>query len=310
MKNQQYNIGAVAKRTGLKPFLIRTWEKRYNAINPDRTDTNRRLYSEGDVKKLQLLALATDMGHNIGRISHLTVDDLEELIYKDKHSNITAASLPDQLAKDDLQQKYISSMMSAVRQLESGNVEYELMKASSEYTQFELLEKIIIPFVEQIGILWQKGQLRIVQEHLATAVVRKFLLNLMDEQRYEENSPRILATTPLGQYHTLGSLIAANIASFDGWHPTYLGPSLPAEEMAAALEITGASAIVITIVYPTDDPHLHKELLRLGALLPDKAALFVTGRGAEFYKNELRKIEAVTLLDMKQFRDELQSLRQ
>ncbi|NIS60351.1 MAG: MerR family transcriptional regulator, partial [Proteobacteria bacterium] len=48
-------IRFVARQTGLTPHVIRAWERRYNAIVPGRSPTNRRLYSEGNIERLGLL---------------------------------------------------------------------------------------------------------------------------------------------------------------------------------------------------------------------------------------------------------------
>jgi DNA-binding transcriptional MerR regulator len=81
MKNEnKYPIKAVAQKTGLSVHVIRAWEKRYNAVVPNRTDTNRRLYSESDIEKLQILLKLTTQGHNIGGIANLSIDDLREMV--------------------------------------------------------------------------------------------------------------------------------------------------------------------------------------------------------------------------------------
>jgi hypothetical protein len=73
-------IRYVALQTGLKPYLIRTWEVRYRAVCPKRTDSNRRLYSDDDVKRLKLLKMAVDCGHAISSVVPLSNQDLQALV--------------------------------------------------------------------------------------------------------------------------------------------------------------------------------------------------------------------------------------
>lgn len=80
----QHPIRVVALRTGLSPDLIRAWEKRYQAVVPQRTDTARRLYSDLDVDRLKLLKLATEGGRRIGDIAGLPFQELRELVSTDK----------------------------------------------------------------------------------------------------------------------------------------------------------------------------------------------------------------------------------
>ena len=72
-----FGIGAVVQRTGLSAPNIRIWEKRYGAVEPCRTESNRRLYTEEDIQRLTLLKQLTDNGHAIGHIANLALDQLQ-----------------------------------------------------------------------------------------------------------------------------------------------------------------------------------------------------------------------------------------
>ena len=69
MEEVQHSIKVAARRCGLSTHVIRVWEKRYDAVSPDRTDTNRRLYSEQEIERLKLLRAATLSGHSIGNVA-------------------------------------------------------------------------------------------------------------------------------------------------------------------------------------------------------------------------------------------------
>ena len=80
MENITYfAIKYVSQRTGLTPHVIRAWEKRYNAVVPERSPKNRRLYSEEDIQRLLLLKTITDAGHNISQVAKLETEDLTNL---------------------------------------------------------------------------------------------------------------------------------------------------------------------------------------------------------------------------------------
>jgi len=70
---------AVAARTGISSHTIRAWERRYGALSPARTPTNRRLYSAEDVEKLVLMRRAAEAGHSVGQIAGLTIEELRRL---------------------------------------------------------------------------------------------------------------------------------------------------------------------------------------------------------------------------------------
>ena len=79
-------IRIVARRTGLSLHLIRMWERRYQAVTPERTDSGRRNYSEGDIERLRLLKLAVEQGEAIGQVTRLSNDDLMSLLEHDTQS--------------------------------------------------------------------------------------------------------------------------------------------------------------------------------------------------------------------------------
>ncbi|MEM8964269.1 MAG: MerR family transcriptional regulator, partial [Acidobacteriota bacterium] len=75
MTDDRLAIGNVARRTGLQADLIRAWERRYGAIEPERDRNQRRLYSEDDVTRLVLLRRLVEAGHSIGRVAELDDDE-------------------------------------------------------------------------------------------------------------------------------------------------------------------------------------------------------------------------------------------
>jgi methanogenic corrinoid protein MtbC1 len=116
-------------------------------------------------------------------------------------------------------------------------------------------------------------------------------------------------TTPSGQLHEIGALLAAATAAADGWRTTYLGPSLPADEIAGAARQSDARVVALSIVYPTDDPHVRNELIKLAQFLPSTTRLIVGGRGISSYRSVLDEIGAIQVSDLESLMQELQALR-
>jgi methylmalonyl-CoA mutase cobalamin-binding subunit len=90
---------------------------------------------------------------------------------------------------------------------------------------------------------------------------------------------------------------------------TYLGPNLPAEEIAAAVAQNQAKIVALSIVYPTDDLHLEQELRLLRTHLPPEVVIIVGGRASGNYREILNAIGAVNITDMASFRAMLETLR-
>ncbi len=134
--------------------------------------------------------------------------------------------------------------------------------------------------------------MRVTHEHMASAVVGALLTNIQATALAADNAPPILVSSPVRQFHELGGLMAAAAAAAEGWKVTYLGANLPAEEIAAAAVQKGVRVIALSIVYPADDPHLERELVRLRRLVGDGPHVIVGGRAAPSYRSALNTISA------------------
>jgi len=304
----KYPIKVVSQMTGLSVFVIRAWEKRYDVVRPERTETNRRLYSEEDIEKLKLLNNAINKGHSIGGIAHLSVSELRSILER----NSTALNVPTELSKEKFfdTESILKNCMEAVKSYDGKKLSTILLKASSKMSQPQLIENLIIPLVYEIGDLWHEGDIRVANEHLASAIIRSFLTSLIEQHIPSENAPIIISATPRGQDHELGALIAGVTAASVGYKVIYLGPNLPVEEIAAVTDNLDAKVVALSIVYPNDDPQLKLDLVNLKKMLPGKTSLIVGGRAAKGYLDILDKIGAIKVNDTKQLRVELEAIRE
>ena len=306
----KYPIKVVSQMTGLSVHVIRAWEKRYNVVEPDRSDTNRRLYSEEEIEKLKLLNEAVHKGHNIGSVAAYTVSELKNLLVKGSSGDTqTKENFIFTESKKSVEE-IIQECLSAIKDYDAHKLEAILLNASSKLTQPVLLEELIVPLVYKVGELWHTGEIRVANEHLASSVVRSFLFNLLESYSVGESAPVLVSATPRGQEHELGALIAGVVAASSGWKVIYLGSSLPAEEIGAVVSHLGAKVVTLSIIYPSDDPHLKRELIKLHQILPSEASVVVGGRAAKGYLDVLGGIGAIIVKDTKQLRLELEAIRE
>ncbi len=306
----RHPIKVVVRRTGLSAHVIRVWEKRYQAVMPARTETNRRLYSDEDIARLQWLQQAVQAGNSIGQIAHLPTPELANLVHAEQAAAPLAQRVPNGEGAEKAPSQFIEQALVAVQRLDAVSLENQLNRASIALSQRHLIEEVVQPLMERIGQMWQEGILRVADEHMASAVVRNFIGNMRASFQVAEAAPRVVSTTPAGQLHEMGALLATVVATSEGWSSTFLGPNLPAEEIARAAAQRGAKAALLSIIYPGDDPHLGGELLKLRQLLGDDMALLAGGRAAQHYRPFLERAGAITLANLSDLRDSLSLLRQ
>lgn len=271
-----YPIGVVSRRTGLKPDLVRVWERRYDAVTPRRSDTGRRLYSESDVARLELLSRVTAAGHPIGDVANLPESSLRELVAK--------AAQPAARAADPME-RAVEACLGAVRDLDPERLRFELEVAAADARRGELIGRVLTPLMERIGEGWRGGELGIAHEHLATAAVREFLA-LRGGLASPRGAPRVVVAAPGGQRHEIGALLCAVTAALEGWAVRYLGADLPGEEIAGAAEQVQARAVVLSIARAGGEPSPVEEVRTLRRRLPG-VPILAGGRGVEPLRGEL-----------------------
>jgi DNA-binding transcriptional MerR regulator/methylmalonyl-CoA mutase cobalamin-binding subunit len=306
MASPHHSIKTAARLTGLSQHLIRIWEKRYRAVEPDRTATNRRLYSDADIERLNLLREATRSGHTIGNVARLPLTRLKRLVAK-------AESVHPDEKRDrgglSPAQSFHDECIAAIKVFDSRRLESIWERAIVALGHQGMLRLVIAPLAHTVGELWRSGIISAAHEHFLTASLKVFLGHVAGRFSISGSAPRIIIATPVGQLHELGAVIVEDSAAQLGWYPVYLGPNLPAAEIAGAVVQNQASAVALSIVYPSDDPDLPQELLNLRRFVPAQVPIFVGGRAAEGYSKTLDRIGATVTDEIDEFSNRLDALR-
>ena len=306
----QYLISTVSKRSGVKSDLVRAWERRYQAVTPTRTAGGHRVYTDQDIARLKLLNQATGNGHSISQIAQFSLDDLKNLLNNDPGA-LTKTLIPSDLSVCDrahLAEDYIEKCYAAVLAFDAKKLESHFENAIVELGSEAFIEHLLTPLLTRIGERWKTGELRPVHEHMTSSVIRSLTYILRNNNPCAANAPRMIVSTPMGQLHELGALLAAIMAELSGWQVTYLGANLPAEEIAAGVKYINAHALTISLSFATDDHVVQKELRRLKKLIGNDVALIVGGRAAAHFEAVLTEIGVLNIQGYKHFRQILEQL--
>ena len=323
MPEIRYPMRLVTQRTGLSSHVVRVWERRYGAVVPARTDSNRRLYSEEDVRRLEMMAKLTKVGNSISQIASLPTASLEEMVQElsPEDENVASDTRPpsertEAAAHDDetrLRDSFLKEAWSAIEDLDTAALRQHLNEASLQLGGSSMIERLMVPLIEMVGEKWDDGSISIAQEHAASAVIKELLILAGHPHSESRGAPNLVVATPAGQLHELGAELVACTARRRGWSVTYLGPSLPADEIAGAVKLKASCAVALSIVYPGDDANLPGDLRRLRELLPDDCSILSGGRCAAAYAPVLDEIGAIQLEELgglKQWLDQARDKRQ
>jgi len=273
----RYSLGAVARTLGVTPHLLRAWERRYGAVRPGRTPGGTRRYTESDLRRLQLLRAGVAQGHPIGEIAALPLPDLERRF---------GALAPAQETPAD-------SLWHAIGRVDGAEIERLLGLQLGALGPRTFVREVALPLLRALGERWESGDVCVAAEHAASAALRS-LLGAALRQRPQAEGPRIVFATPPGERHELGLLAAALCAQERGARVTYLGPDLPAAELARAAREQRADAAVLALACADGKP-ARRQVQEARRALPREVALWIGGAGG----SPLAPMEGVrTLADL------------
>lgn len=267
----------VADRTGLSQDVLRIWERRYAAVQPQRGRGGQRLYTDRDVERLTLLHAATRAGRSIGQIARLSTDAIAALVDGDAaaRDRRAAATIPVVEARD-----VVSDALALTRTLEGGALDEALRRAATGMGMSAFLETVAGPFLQRVGDEWHAGRLTPAHEHLASSILHDIVVETMRAFTPQDGAPKMIVATPATERHVMGAALVGATAALAGWNVVYLGADLPATEIADAARVTHASLVALSIVHVENRTRVLEEMRTLRARLPEDVALVVGGAGA------------------------------
>jgi methanogenic corrinoid protein MtbC1 len=238
--------------------LLRAWERRYGLVEPQRTDSRYRLYSDDDVAVLRGAKALVDDGMRIAEVARMPREELRR----------AAMSMPRNEAVDGAgaSPAFLDAALEAVIALDAQALERILFRAIGMGTlpAREIGERVLLPLLREIGNRWEAKRLSIAAEHFGSAIVRARLLALLtSEARHRANAQKVVCACPEGELHEGGLLAFAVHAAGSGLEVIYLGANTPIDDILATAESTGARTVALSLTQPLRKPQLGKLVARL-----------------------------------------------
>jgi len=274
----RHPIRVVAQRTGLTPATLRAWERRYQVVEPTRSEGGQRLYSDADVERLVHLRRLTEAGRSISHVAGLGDDEAEALLDEDRAK--TAEGSRAGLATAPAAGRIIDAAFTRVLAMDGDGLEAVLRRAGVTLGAYPFLEEVLAPLLHRVGTAWTRGELSPAHEHLCTGTVERVLAWLADPSPVEPGSPKIVVATLPGERHGLGARLVAAAAALEGWHVTHLGVDLPGVDVARAAQALGARAVALSLVNAEAAREAPRELRNLRNGLPPGTAVVLGGAAA------------------------------
>jgi MerR family transcriptional regulator, light-induced transcriptional regulator len=324
----RHPIGVVAERTGVSVHVLRAWEKRHAVVLPQRTESGRRLYSDADVQRLRLLRVLTESGRSIGQVAHLSTAALERLAREDEVERGVGSRLVsgEPVAAPGAQAPApatpgspadpaaaaaaaaVAGALEASERMDAARLNLVLTRAVVTLRPPEFIEGVAVPLLQAVGSAWAAGQLHPAEEHLVSTVLRRVLGWLLDMTEPSPDAPVLLISTPAGERHEFGALLAAAVAADEGWRVVYPGADLPGREIARAAKRLNASLVALSVVCGGAEA-LGTELRELRDALGAEVPIYVGGAAAAGSTAEIEAAGSRVQPDLDAWRAQLRTMR-
>jgi methanogenic corrinoid protein MtbC1 len=286
--------------------VLRVWERRYGVVEPRRSTGGQRVYSDSDIERLSLLQRATQGGHGISHVASLSRSRLEELVRDIEAARRTSAP---ETARPFESRDLIRKAIELTEALDPNGLELLLKRSIARYGLVAFVDSIAAPFLRMVGDRWHSGMLTVSQEHFATAVLQRVVTDTAPLLTGADGGPTIVIGTLEGERHANGALMAAATAASEGWRVIYLGPDLPAGDIADTATRMRARAIGISVVLAEKNSRARADLRHLAKAIAPGTTILVGGSGSRGLRESLPGTESVFVESMEALRTELAAMK-
>ena len=268
-----FSIKDLENLSGIKAHTIRIWEKRYVILEPMRTDTNIRSYDLPNLQKLLNVVLLNNYGYKISRISEFSTEKIALLVR-------------EIISEKNSKNHAINAFKMAMINFDQALFFNTYNNLLSEKSFREVFYEIVIPLMNEIGLLWQSGTISPAQEHFISFLIKqKLLINTEKVQILEptRNDKIFVLYLPENEIHELGLMYLNYEILLNGYKTIYLGESVPIDSLK---EMKNYFDNIIYISYLTVQPtkdDLHNYISEVSDNIIDaNSQIWFLGRMTEF----------------------------
>jgi DNA-binding transcriptional MerR regulator len=224
-------IGALSRRVGVSPELLRAWEQRYGLLQPVRSAGGFRLYSTADEDRVRLMQRHLGAGVSAAQAARLALAEAAP--------NRGEGAQPGELAR------LSTELVAALDRLDEPGAHATVDRLLATFTLRTVLRDVVLPYLHELGERWERGEASVAQEHFASNVLRGRLLGLARGWGEGAGPRAVLACAP-GELHDLPLIIFGLVLAGRGWLITYLGPDTPIATIQETLADMAPRLVVIS----------------------------------------------------------------
>jgi len=234
-----YSVAQVEALTGIKAHTLRIWERRYDFLNPMRTATNIRYYSDEELKKLLNFGILVRNGYRVSKLNKMTDEEVFDEVTK-------VLANPNSESSDDM--KGLTLSMLEMNEEDFDDIfERQVIRRGF----LKAITESVYPFLQYVGVLWTTNKAMIAQEHYISNLIRQKIIAAIERLSIpQKDAPSIVLFLLEGEEHEIGLLLASFVAKEMGWNVYYLGQSVPIVNIKKVIDIASPDLLMTMFVTP------------------------------------------------------------
>lgn len=220
-----YSIKELERLSGIRAHTIRIWEKRYQLIEPQRTSSRIRIYSDEDLKKIINVSLLNSHGIKISVIARMAAEELKARVLE-----------LGQLSRG--MGIHIDALITSMLDFDEDSFRSGISVLEEKHGFEVVVTDLIYPFLDKIGILWQTGNITPAHEHFISNLVRQYIISAIAALPTASNARlRVVLFLPENELHEIALLFYHYIVRKAGLRTYYLGQTVPLTDLQAVYSV-------------------------------------------------------------------------
>ncbi len=153
----------------------------------------------------------------------------------------------------------------------------EFVSSAQDLQDFYL--RIVQPAMYMIGEMWEKGEISVAKEHLASATVNRILaLQYLEFMTgVAPSMSRVVVSTAANEYHEMGAQMVANALELDGWDVQYLGANTPNQDLLELIQEKQPFILAMSVAMPFNLEPVHNVITQILSQAAEKRPRIMLG---------------------------------
>ena len=249
MDEELLTVAAVARRIGVAPATLRTWDRRYGLGPSSHEAGEHRRYCPNDLAQLTLMRRLIISG----------VAPADAAVRAKAHSG--SVSVENVIQDFEVREDVVDSLHRAAKSLDKNFVETLLRKDILENGVIASWTEVIVPLLFLVGDEWAATGAGIEVEHMLSEIIKRLLREGVAEIKEPVNTQPVLLASVGEELHCLALHALAAALAEKGIETFFLGARTPLEAISGMVKRAAPPAVFLWAqLEQNSDPKFFNEL--------------------------------------------------